>query len=200
MELDRALDQIAEIHAHLDRTEVSRDYRALPVALGGLAALAAAALQPPLSPRAFVAWWLGVAIVVGACGGAGIAWRYFREPSARARRRTRTVIGQYLPTLAAGAIATAAFAGGAAGPVAWLPGVWALLAALGVFASRPYLPRHIGWDALFYLAGGAFLLALAPNGASLNPWAMGLVFGPGQLLFAAILWNLERNGAGGDVR
>ena len=62
-----------------------------------------------------------------------------------------------------------------------LPGIWAIVFALGVFSSRPYLPRYIGWVGLWYLAGGGFLLSQTSTGfASLGAW-LGAVFGIGQL-------------------
>ena len=45
MEIHRALSQISEIHEHLTKGEVFRDYRSLPTALSGALALFAAALQ-----------------------------------------------------------------------------------------------------------------------------------------------------------
>lgn len=99
------------------------------------------------------------------------------------------------PTAAAfaGALVTVAVLRAAPATVPLLPGLWAVFYGLGVFASRPYLPRAIGWVALFYLGAGAVLLGLAGEGRSLSPWAMGLVFGPGQLALALVLhWNLER--------
>ena len=44
MKLELALRQIAEIHRHLDRREMYRGYRSLPVGLTGVYALVAAAL------------------------------------------------------------------------------------------------------------------------------------------------------------
>ena len=75
----------------------------------------------------------------------------------------------------------------------YLPGLWAVLFSLGVFASRPYLPRIIGWVALYYLVAGTVLLAMAADSTSLSPWGMGLTFGLGQIASGIVLyWNLER--------
>ena len=46
MELREALTQIAEIRQQMARTEVFRGYRAMPVAFGGVVALAAAGFVP----------------------------------------------------------------------------------------------------------------------------------------------------------
>jgi hypothetical protein len=39
MEIDKALSQISEIHAHVARAEVYRDVKALPVSISGALAL-----------------------------------------------------------------------------------------------------------------------------------------------------------------
>jgi hypothetical protein len=74
-----------------------------------------------------------------------------------------------------------------------LPGLWAVVFGLGVFATRPYLPRAVGWVGLYYLTAGAFLLGRSPF-AELSGWSVGGVFGLGQLATALVLyWNLERS-------
>jgi hypothetical protein len=206
MEIERALSQISEIHQHLTRGEVCRDWRAGPIAASGLVALAAAALQtrlvgphpaPDATPVGYIAYWTAVAAVAALVGGGGVLVQYLREPSPYARRRTRIVTGQLSPCLAAGAIVTAALPAWDPRALALLPGLWAICFGLGVFASRPYLPRMIGYVALYYVAASGVLLTLARSGASLTPWAMGLTFGLGQLASGFVLyWNLERNGHG----
>ena len=75
-----------------------------------------------------------------------------------------------------------------------LPGLWALLFGLGIFASRPYLVRASGWVALYFYAAGAALLWFARGPETINAWAVGGTFGVGQLLTACVLyWNLERD-------
>ena len=75
-----------------------------------------------------------------------------------------------------------------------LPGLWAILFSLGVFASFRLLPRPTYWVGVYYLMAGACCLAWAQGEAAFSPWAMGLTFGIGQFLAAAILyWNLERD-------
>jgi hypothetical protein len=75
-----------------------------------------------------------------------------------------------------------------------LPGLWAMLFSLGIFSSYRLLPRETFWVAVFYQAAGMMCLALARGEAALSPWAMGVTFGLGQLLAAAVLyWTLERN-------
>jgi hypothetical protein len=196
MRLDQALSQISEIHAHLARGEVYRGYRPIPVAFSGIAALAAAALQPAVigasGAKGFVLFWLLVAALSGlVCGGA-IAYNYLAREDEFQRRRTRKVVGQFVPSLAAGGLITAALVARGGGWTALLPGLWSTLFGLGVFSSRPYLPRDAGWVALFYLVAGALLLAAGER--ALAPWGMGLTFGLGQIGAALVLYrDLERS-------
>lgn len=203
MEIRRALSQISEIHAHLSKSEVYGGFRSLPVGLSGLLALAAAALQLRLWPadplRHFALYWTAVALLCCALSGAGIAHSYFVRYSERERRTTRRVVGQILPALAAGCLLSVAFHFTRL-PVGLLPGLWAILFGLGVFAARPYLPHMIGWVGLYYVLAGVRVLFLFEHPAALV-WSMGWLFGLGQLASAMVLyWNLERNGHGQESR
>ena len=53
--------------------------------------------------------------------------------------RTRQVVGQFLPSLIAGAIISASFVRLSPTLVPLLPGLWAICFGIGIFASRPYL-------------------------------------------------------------
>lgn len=200
MEIDRALSQISEIHAHVARAEVCRDFKAVPVALAGALALLASLAQTrvigPAPGVNFLFYWIAVAAVCAAVAGGGVLRDYVLQSNPLSRRRTRTVFGQLAPCLAAGVLVTlAALADPRLVPL--LPGLWAIVYSLGVFAARPYLPRMIGFAALYYLAAGGALLAMAPRGLSLHPWGMGLAFGLGHILTGCILyWNLERGSNG----
>ena len=197
MEIQKALNQISEIHGHLARTDVYRGYRAVPVAFSGVLALVAAAVQTRLSgsesPHSFVIYWVVVAVLSAIVAGGGIVCGYVRQESQFARRRTRTAVGQLLPCFVAGMGVTALMGRPGSDSMQYLPGLWAVLFSLGVFASRPYLPRIIGWVALYYLVAGTVLLAMAADSTSLSPWGMGLTFGLGQIVSGIVLyWNLER--------
>jgi hypothetical protein len=67
-----------------------------------------------------------------------------------------------------------------------LPGVWQVIFSLGVFSSCRFLPRLMLAAGVWYLFTGLACIALA-DGRALSPWAMGIPFGAGQLLVAAIL-------------
>jgi hypothetical protein len=202
MDVPRALEQIAEIHDQLARASVYRGYRSVPIALSGLIGLAAAWLQPQsvnADPVGFVIYWLAIGGCAAFVGASEIAYNYVVHDEARARRSTRLVVGQFLPSLLGGAIITASFVHLSAELVTLLPGIWAICFGIGTFASCPYLPRAGVWVALYYYAAGILLLWIAGGPETLNGWKVGGTFGIGQLLAAAVLyWNLEQTVDGTD--
>jgi len=204
MDIPRALAQIEQIHEQLAKGEVYRGYRSLPLAVSGVIGIVAAWFQPQAvaehDPVAFVLYWVGVAAVAGFLGVSEIVYNYVVHDDARARRRTRLVVGQFLPSLLAGAIVTASFVHLSAALVPLLPGLWAICFGVGTFASRPYLPRASGYVALFYYAAGVVLLWIARGPEPLAGWWVGGTFCAGQILAALVLyWNLERTDSGTET-
>ena len=134
----------------------------------------------------FAVYWIGIAAVCrdGVRDRLGRAGR-----SSKSRVALSTVLAQFLPSLFVGAAVTVVLLNVDAGAAARLPGWWALLFGLGVFASRPYLHRSVGWVGASYLVGGSALLIVAEPGVVPSPWTMGLTFGAGQMLLAAVLYR-----------
>lgn len=195
MELDKALNRISEIHAHMARGEVFRGYRAVPTAIISALAFVGAAVQDAAWPAADARRFVQVWIVVAGCSGIVAAldlWRQGRFASLRSlRSRTMPVLMQYLPAIVVGSLLAVVLA--PTEHAALLPGLWALVHGMGLLASRPYLPRALGWAALWFLVAGAYLLLRAETGVSPSAWPMGITFGVGQALLALVLWaNLER--------
>jgi hypothetical protein len=191
-----ALDQISEIHKHLARTEVYRGYRSLPVALSGLVGFVAAWLQAPAlganNPVGFVLFWSAVAMAAGTLGSSEIVFNYLSREGPFERRRTRLVVAQFAPAVVVGAVVTVALTRLSPALVPLLPGLWAAMFGVAIFAARPYLPRAAGWVALFYLAAGGWLLWQAGS-APPSPWSVGGTFGVGQIFGAVVLYvNVER--------
>ncbi|MBN9118404.1 MAG: hypothetical protein J0I06_04445 [Planctomycetes bacterium] len=196
MEVRDALDQLDRIHDQLTRAEVYRGFRVPTVALVGCVGLLAAVAQrwtvPDGDAAAFVWYWSAV----GAAGvligfGAAVRSYLFREDDFE-RRRTRRVMGQFLPCVLAGGMLTAAL-GRTDAFVPLLPGVWAVVFGLGVVAVRPHLPPAIGLVGAAYVLTGGLLLAWRPDGPS--GWCVGGVFGTGHLVTAFVL----RQAAQGDA-
>jgi uncharacterized membrane protein HdeD (DUF308 family) len=197
MDLSRALGQLADIHQQIAKGEIYRGYRSVPVAASGLIGFAAAWAQPPAlgasDPVGFVLYWSVIAACAGFVGASEIIYNYVVHDDRAARRQTTQVVGQFLPSVLAGAIITVSFVHLSAALVPLLPGLWAICFGIGIFASRPYLPRASGWVALLYYAAGVALLWIARGPEPLRGWWVGGTFGAGQLMAALVLyWNLER--------
>jgi hypothetical protein len=197
MELREALTQISEIRQRVAQSEVFRGYRAVPVAFSGLLALATAGVQMAYLPEpaqrapAYLALWVGAALVSLLATGLEIAMHHSHARSSMARQLTWLALRQFAPCLAAGGLVMVAVVTYASDILWMLPGLWAMLFSLGIFASYRLLPKPTFWVALFYMIAGTLLLTLREQ--ALSPWAMGLPFGLGQFFAAAVLyWTLER--------
>lgn len=189
MDVDRALNQIAEIHQQIAKGEIYRGYRPLPVAASGLIGLAGAWLQPhsvAADPVRFVRYWTALGAVAALVGFSEILHNYLVHDDPTARRHTRRVLGQFLPSLAAGVAIALALQHSSPSSIAIVPGLWAVCFGLGVLASQPYLPRASGVVALLYCCAGVWLLM---NAHALSGWEVGGVFGAGQILAALVLWR-----------
>lgn len=199
LELDEALTRISEIRGHLARTEVCRGFRSLPIAISGVLAIAAGAAQPVLvpapvgTPFAWLALWIATAGLSVALWASEVAWRYSHTTSSLERERMRLAVGRFAPSVAAGALVTLAFALRSPEDLHLLPGIWALLMSVGTFAALPLLPRPVLLVAAWYFLAGAAVFSFAPGALAFSPFAMGVVFGTGQLAAAAVMkLTLER--------
>jgi hypothetical protein len=199
MDLRDALSQITEIRKQLARTEVFRGYRALPVAFSGLLAVGAALYQavwipePARNLESYLWLWVGAAIVSILVMGVGLLLNFRHSRSPLAGSLTLLALGQFLPCVVAGGLVAFILWHHASDALWMLPGLWAILFGLGIFASYRLLPKATFWVGVHYLVTGTFCLAWAQGEHAFSPWAMAVPFGLGQLLAAGILsWTLER--------
>lgn len=199
MQLDEALAQISEIRQQMAQAQVFRGYRSATTAFTALVAVLAAAAQARWVPdprnqlNAYLAVWCAAAALSVVVVGVEMAVRSRRSGSSLQRQITLVVVDQFAPSLAAGALLTYVVAQFAPGSAWMLPGLWAVLFSLGLFASRRFLPRGVFVLGGYYLLAGLACLTLDPATQALSPWTMGAVFGAGQLLTAWFLyWTLER--------
>ena len=132
--------------------------------------------------------WLIVATISGALAGGEILLRHVRGGSDLGRARTRLAVGQFLPCVVAGAALTAVLFRSAPEARWMLPGLWSVLFGLGIFSSRPVLPRAFTWLAAGYVAAGFAVLILARGESAFSPLAMGVPFGAGQLAAGVLLY------------
>ena len=111
---------------------------------------------------------------------------------ALARRTTIIAVEQFVPSLVAGGLLTLVIVKRASDSAWVLPGLWAILFSLGIFASCQLLPRAVSIAGAWYLSQ-EYLLWRGAKGIPLSPWIMGITFGLGQLLAAVVLhFTLER--------
>jgi hypothetical protein len=200
MELREALTQITEIRLQLARTEIFRGYRAMPVAFSGGVAVLAATLQigtiadPTIQIGPYLVLWIGAAVVSALAAGLEMMIRARNAASPMTRELTWLALEQFCPCLIGGALVTVVLLRAAPESLWMLPGLWQIFYSLGIFASCRLLPRPTFWVAVFYLGTGLAALAIGQGELALSPWLMGLPFGAGQVLAAAVLYRtLERD-------
>ena len=199
MDLREALTQIAAIRQQVAQTETFRGYRAAPVAVSGVLAWLAAALQawqlpqPAQNPGAWLTLWMGAAVCSLIITGVAVGLHCWHPRAPLSRTLTALAVGQFLPCLLAGGLLTVVFWIHLPTLLWMLPGLWAVLFSLGIFASFRLLPRATFLVAVWYLAAGILCLAWAQDEYAYSLWAMAIPFGVGQLVAAGILyWTLER--------
>lgn len=198
MELHEAMLQISAIRQQMARTEQFRGYRAAPVALSALLAVAAGVLQPLLitDPETqlerYLTLWVAVATLSFLLCMGGVWLRYRRATGLLHKETTQFALTQFTPCLVTGALLTIVLRRSAPQSAWMLPGLWAILFSLGLFASWRLLPRPIFGVAAYFLAAGLYTLSLGHASFTLSPWTMPLLFGLGQLLTAAVLFRDEQ--------
>lgn len=194
-DLDEALAEISTIRSQIARSVVFRGYGPATVAATGLLALTAAALQGLLLPdplgnlQGYLALWGGTAVVCAGLIGIEMVARAHRVHLGLANEMLWTAVEQFLPAAVAGGLLTILLVGYTPDALWMLPGLWQVVFSLGVFASCRFVPPPIFWVGAWYLASGLAALALARGDLALSPVTMGVGFGTGQLLTAAILYH-----------
>jgi hypothetical protein len=193
-DLRRALAEIEAIRGQVARATQFRGYGPATLAATGLLAAIAAVTQAvyipdaAANPGAYLRLWVGTATVSFALIVLEAISRARRAHSTLSLPMLRCAGEEFLPALAAGALLTIVMARGPAADLWLVPGLWQVIFSLGVFASCRLLPRPMLAVGLWYLSSGLLLLARGNDGFALSPWAMGVPFGVGQVLVAAILW------------
>jgi hypothetical protein len=193
-ELEQALSEIHSIRNQVAHGTEFRGYGPASIAVSGVLALLVAAVQTqwmanPAKPD--LAMWLGVwagtAAVALCLTGIETLVRARRVHVGFAREMVQSAVTQFLPAVMVGFLLTAVMVRVAADECWMLPGLWELIFSLGVFASCRFLPRQMFAVGVWYLAAGLFCLTTASATRVLSPWAMGIPFGVGQLMVAAVL-------------
>jgi hypothetical protein len=192
-ELQQALSEIRSIRHLVAHGTKFRGYGPASIAASGVLALLVAAAQAQwLTKHAsqisvWFAVWAGTAAVSVLLSGFETFVRARRVHVGFAREMIQAAVEQFLPALVVGFLLSVVILRVAPQEFWMLPGLWQLIFSLGVFASCRFLPRQMFAVGVWYLAAGLFCLAAAGAARTLSPWLMGIPFGVGQLLVAAVL-------------
>jgi hypothetical protein len=130
--------------------------------------------------------WITTAALSAGIIGTQMVMRAHRVHSGIADEMIRMAVEQFIPSMGAGVLVTIVLVYRAPGVIWMLPGLWLVTFSLGVFSSCRFLPRLMLLAGAWYLAMGLASLSLGDTRA-LAPWTMGVAYGAGQLLVAAIL-------------
>jgi hypothetical protein len=193
-ELQQALSEIHSIRTQVAHGTEFRGYGPASIAASGILALVVAAVQTQWmakSAKADLTIWLGVwagtAVVSVFLTGLETFARARRVHVGFAREMVQSAVAQFLPAVMVGFLLTVVMMRVAPEECWMLPGLWELIFSLGVFASCRFLPRQMFAVGVWYLAAGLFCLVAGSATRALSPWTMGIPFGVGQLLVAAVL-------------
>lgn len=191
-DLYRAIGDIRSIRRQMaERTEF-RGYGPATLAATGLVAMLAACVQqrwiaePGRHVHGYLTLWITTAVL--SCGLTG--WQMWtrtrRIHSGMSNEMIRMAVEQFLPALGAGMLLTVVLVRFVPSASWMLPGLWQVMSSVGMFSSCRFLPRTMVVAAAWYLLTGLICIALG-DARALAPWTMGLGYGGGQLLVAAIL-------------
>jgi hypothetical protein len=192
-ELRRALADINAIRFQVARGAKFRGYGPLSIALTGLLALVVAtgenrwAADPNRDLKSFLTIWVLTAAVAVIASALETVFRARRVHSGLAMEMIHSAVEQFLPCVVVALLLTVILLRVAAQESWMLPGLWELIFSLGIFASCRFLPRQMFLVGAWYLAAGLLCLTVASGHHALSPWQMGIPFGVGQLLVAAVL-------------
>jgi hypothetical protein len=192
-DLHKALADIDAIKKQVARGTLFRGYGPATIAVTGLLALVAAAIQamwldnPREQLTEYLSIWVGTAAVSVTLIGAETVTRSRRFHSDLADEMIYSAIEQLIPVGVAGALLTFVLWRFAPESLWLMPGLWQILFSLGVFASCRILPRALFAAGAWYLCSGLICIAIAASGDPWSPWLMGVPFGVGQLIIAGIL-------------
>jgi hypothetical protein len=191
-DLHQALQQLSAIRTQVARDTQFRGYGPASIAVSGLLALAVAAVQSHMMrdgrdffPFLFV--WAGTAAIAIGLTASETIGRARRVHCGLANEMILLAAEQFLPALVVGVLLTGVLVEAAPQQLWMLPGLWQLLFSLGVFASCRFLPRQTLAVGVWYLAAGLTCIVVQSAAKTFSPWTMGIPFGVGQLLVAAVL-------------
>jgi fumarate reductase subunit D len=198
-DLNRALGDISSIRRQVAYSTEFRGYGPATVAGTGVLAILAASVQALRLPdpanhiSAYLEIWICTAALAVASITIQMYARTRRIHSGLADEMIHMAVEQFQPSVGAGALLTLVLVRFVPSALWMLPGIWQIIFSLGVFSSCRFLPRPVAAAGAWYLLAGLICIALGDH-CALSPWAMGIPYGAGQLLVAAILLFRAREG------
>ncbi|MGA7155660.1 MAG: hypothetical protein WBY53_02370 [Acidobacteriaceae bacterium] len=149
--------------------------------------------EPSHHISSYLSIWMVTAALSAALTGAQMYTRTRRIHSGLSDEMLRMAVVQFLPSAGAGLLVTVVLLLYVPSATWMLPGLWQVIFSLGVFSSCRFLPPAMLAAGAWYLLTGLACLAVGDSRA-LSPWSMGVAYGVGQLLVAAVLlFNSREN-------
>lgn len=191
-ELHRALGDIRSLRRQVARSTEFRGYGPLAIAATSGFGTVAATVQsrwitvPLRQMHGYLTVWAVCAVVSLGLVAFHAITRSRRMHSGLADEMIRIAAGQFLPCLLLGVTLTWVVVYRVPELCWTLPAMWHLLFSLGIFASCRFLSRTMVAAGVWYAGFGLMALSLGGPDA-LAPWVMGVGFGVGQMLVAAVL-------------
>ncbi len=218
MNLHRALSDISEIKAQLDRTQNHRGFRSLATLLSAFVVVSMAIFlnrwATDVSVSHFISAWTSIALVSVALAATEMKVRATMGDANLHWKMHSNLARQLVPSLVVGAVMTFILSGNQWPPISnvtsppseplvsqaadskhhLLPAVWAMVYGLGLVACVQHLPSAARWVAAWFILGGIGCLALEHHSIDRLNLQMAVLFGGGQVFLGAILfWNMERH-------
>ena len=218
MNLHRALSEISEIKAQLDRTQSHRGFRSLATLLSAFVVVGMAIFlnrwATDVSVSHFINAWALVAAVSVAFAATEMKVRATMGDANLNWKMHSNLARQLLPSLVVGAAMTFVFSGNqwpfisevnpslteslhsesVASKHHLLPAVWSMVYGLGLVACVQHLPDAARWVAAWFIIGGIACVAVEQHSMDRLNLQMAVLFGGGQIFLGAILfWNMERH-------
>jgi hypothetical protein len=193
-DLERALNDIQAMRSQIALGTEFRGYGPAAFAATGMLGALAALLQslwiedPAAEILSYLGLWIATALLSAVIIGIDVVMRSRRVHSGLADAMVQSAAEQLLPAAVAGLLLTIVLVRYAPQSLWMLPGLWQIVLSLGVFAACRMLPAPLLAVGVWYLGTGLACLAFASDVHALSPWAMGLPFGIGQLLTAALIY------------
>jgi len=192
-ELQRALADINAIRSQMALETQFRGYGPRSTAASGLLALLVAGGESfwqrshASTAEVFLAVWLTTAVAAASFSILETVIRTRRMHTVLWKQKIQMAIEHFMPSMVVGLMLTVVLDRVAPAQAWMLPGLWQLMFCLGIFASCRFLPRPMFAVGVWYMVTGLVCLAFGGVEHELSPWCMGIPFGIGQLLVAAVL-------------